>query len=249
MSDIGNTASTHLFAGFQLRLRSAFYDTMLLTLFIPLMIGVAIATGSDEAARIVGLMFLVVAVLYEPVLVSWRGYTIGHNMCGLRVVDDKSGANPSFSKALIRFFIKLFLGWASYITMAASRRKKAIHDAMTGSSVLAHSASAAEAQREIEAAAQRPAPAGMPSRLARFVAIIVYAVLSFGGLVVAFMVLVPLGALSARCLDTAQCSGPEKLAQGLLSLAWLALIALIVGAGWRGRLPGCRIRLAKPEQR
>ncbi len=116
-----------------IRLRAALYDYALFLLALVATLSLANAAGSaSNAIFILGALLI---ALYDPVLVSWRGCTIGHLLCNLRVVDDRSRTNPSFAKSLVRFFIKTALGWLSFLTIFGSRRLKAIHDMATGTSL------------------------------------------------------------------------------------------------------------------
>ena len=73
-------------------------------------------------------------LLYEPVLVSFTGGTVGHHLTNLRVVDDRGG-NVSFLKACARMVVKDLLGWCSFVILMATSRNQAIHDLVTRSTV------------------------------------------------------------------------------------------------------------------
>lgn len=79
-------------------------------------------------------------VLYDPVMVSRTGGTIGHHVQNLRVVSDRTGGHPSLWAAFIRNFVKGFLGIVSLLAMAGSTRQKAIHDLVAGTTVQARDA-------------------------------------------------------------------------------------------------------------
>ena len=96
---------------------------------------VAISSDSDRIGRILGFAFLGIWLLYEPLLVSVTGSTIGHYATNLRVVDNRSHGNISFVKAVVRMIIKSALGLYSFITMATTSRYQAMHDLLTRSTV------------------------------------------------------------------------------------------------------------------
>jgi uncharacterized RDD family membrane protein YckC len=81
--------------------------------------------------------FVVIFILYDPLLVCITGGTIGHKFIGLRV---KQEANPlkniPFSLALVRFLLKWTLGWISLLTVMGSKKRKAIHDIAVKSVVI-----------------------------------------------------------------------------------------------------------------
>src|SRR5689334_22986333 len=68
------------------------------------------------ATRLLLLLIVALVLLYEPLLVSRRGATIGHAVARLRVVDMRTGRWPSFGRAFARFLIKGILGLPSFIT-------------------------------------------------------------------------------------------------------------------------------------
>ena len=63
------------------------------------------------------------------------GGPIGHHVCNMRVVDDRSGGNVPFGKAVARMLIKTVLSWYSFLAMAVTSRHQRSHDLATGSTV------------------------------------------------------------------------------------------------------------------
>jgi uncharacterized RDD family membrane protein YckC len=109
------------------------YAVVAVGLFIVIIAGDALwslpGTGPVAVIAFYGLRFL-----YEPLLVTLRGATIGHSATNLRVVSP-SGGNPSFVRAFVRFIVKDVLGLPSFISMAFTNRHQAIHDLLTGTTV------------------------------------------------------------------------------------------------------------------
>ncbi len=84
-------------------------------------------------------MFLAVLylILYEPILISIFGFTLGHYYSDIHVKKANNlESNLSFPLALLRFTFKFFLGWLSLVTVTSSEKKQAIHDAIANSVVL-----------------------------------------------------------------------------------------------------------------
>src|SRR5262245_18246076 len=96
--------------------------------------------GSGGVAFVVWFAFW---VLYDPVMVSRTGGTIGHHVQNLRVVSDRTGGPPSLLAAFIRNVVKGLLGFVSLLAMAGSSRQKAIHDLIAGTTVQARDAQVA----------------------------------------------------------------------------------------------------------
>lgn len=87
-------------------------------------------------------VFISVFVLYEPILVSFFGASIGHFFCDIMVKrDGDNDKNIQLPIAIIRFIFKLFLGWVSLLTVNSNEKGKAIHDFVGGSVVLDYESS------------------------------------------------------------------------------------------------------------
>jgi uncharacterized RDD family membrane protein YckC len=84
-----------------------------------------------------GFFLIFMIYLYDPILTSFYGATIGHRIMNLtlRKFDDQS-SNISIGNALLRFVIKILLGWISFITVTSNKNKRAIHDLASGSIVI-----------------------------------------------------------------------------------------------------------------
>lgn len=89
----------------------------------------------SDTARIIAFVFIF--VLYDPLLTSLVGGTIGHQLIGIRVkkVTNEEQNIPIYS-ALLRFIVKAFLGWISLLTVASDAKKQALHDKVVRSVVL-----------------------------------------------------------------------------------------------------------------
>ncbi|EDP69505.1 hypothetical protein FBALC1_17227 [Flavobacteriales bacterium ALC-1] len=82
-------------------------------------------------------LFILYFVLYEPLLVSVFGNTLGHYYSDIKVRQEKNnGKKISFPLALIRFIIKSLLGWLSLLTITGSEKSQAIHDSIVKSVVI-----------------------------------------------------------------------------------------------------------------
>lgn len=76
-------------------------------------------------------------VLYEPLFLCINGGTIGHNFAGIKVKRySNQEKNISFFAGIIRFFLKIGLGWISLITFFTSSNKRTLHDMASGSIML-----------------------------------------------------------------------------------------------------------------
>jgi RDD family len=229
------------YARFTRRLRGIAIDFMLFLLLLLGSLLVAGALRSDDLARVIGYAVVGVVLLYEPLLVSLTGGTVGHYLSNLRVVDDRSHGNVSFLKAVARLGIKGILGWYSFISMVATRRHQAVHDLLTRSTVQIRDPAKARPHHYSGERVDLSA-AGMPSRLRRILVIGLYLILSMAVLFLVTQALNSAGVLSDVCLVGNRCSDGERILNVVLGSAWIVGAVVCIGLGWRGRLPGCRIR-------
>ena len=82
-------------------------------------------------------LFILLFILYEPILVSLFGSIAGHYFSDIKV---KRVNNPNknliFPLALLRFILKYLLGWLSLLTVTSSEKRQAIHDSVINSVVI-----------------------------------------------------------------------------------------------------------------
>ncbi len=236
----GNSAPTVLYGRLSRRIQAVMLDMMLFTAGLFGVLSAISITGSEALARVIGTAAVLCALLYEPVLVSTLGGTIGHRLRNLRVVDEQTGANLGFVKATGRFIIKTVLGLPSFITMMATRRHQAVHDLVTRSTVRIADAAQAEPGHFHHELTDLVA-AGMPSKLRRLLVIAAYGLLSFVVLALVYAMFQAFDMLSSQCVsnDRSCSSGERELMTGA-TLLWIAALFVILFRGWRGRLWGAR---------
>ena len=228
------TTTEPRYARFSRRLRGIVLDWIIASSVIAGALMVAASTRNDDVSRAVGFLVVAALLLYEPVLVSVTGGTLGHYFANLRVVDDRGG-NISFPKAFARMVIKGLLGWYSFVILAATRRNQAIHDLMTRSTVQIRDLAKASPGQYVTERNESPS-AMTPSRGRRVVVIFAYLVLSYliGGTIA-------IGSMSRGCIQNESfCSAGDRIINVLGSLGLLFLTALIIGLGWKGSLFGAR---------
>lgn len=233
------TLTSPQYARFSRRIRGLLIDWVLAACLIFGALFVAAVTRSDGLSRALGAVVVLSLLLYEPILVSMTGGTIGHYLTNLRVVDDNHHGNVSFLKAVARVLIKGALGAFSFIFMLATRRNQALHDQLTRSTVQIRDPGKATPEHYIDERTELSNP-NLPSRARRTIVILLYLILIFfvhilvqGGSFFA-------GIISEACVYQDHCNYGENLFSGLVGLTWLAVSACIIGLGWRGKLTGAR---------
>lgn len=112
--------ATPAYGRFSRRLQAVLIDSIIFLVLMAAALSIMTALQSNGVGRILGFAFLAILLLYEPVLVPLTGGTIGHYLCNLRVVDDRTNGNIGFLKAVARATIKSVLGLYSFITMGTT---------------------------------------------------------------------------------------------------------------------------------
>jgi hypothetical protein len=199
--------------------------------------------GTSGGGRVAFLLWLGFLFLYEPVLVSRRGATLGHAAANIRVVDLRTGGNPTFLRALGRFWLKGVVGLLAFAFMGTTRRHQALHDLAAGTTVEITDPAKARAEHFVEERGPL-LTAGLPSWPRRVVVILMYSVMTWVVFAVAL-----LSTESAECLERHACTQGERLLELVLSLCLVGSHAAWIILGWTGRLLGARRarRVVAPE--
>jgi uncharacterized RDD family membrane protein YckC len=245
MNSVTEVSSTPAprYARFSRRLRAMLIDWIATLIVLFGAVRLAASIGNDNFSRGLGILAVVVLVLYEPILVSRMGGTLGHYFTNLRVVDDRNGGNIGFARACARVVIKGVLGLYSFVILAATRRNQAVHDLLTRSTVQIRDPAKASPGQYI-AERTEPAAAGLPSRPRRIVVTCAYLLLMAVIYLLIVGGIVAPGAISNACLERNFCSGGERILSLFIGTGLLGLCAVCITLGWRGRLVGARATLA-----
>jgi uncharacterized RDD family membrane protein YckC len=125
-----------LYPGVFERIKAAVTDSFVIIAFM-LILTIIFSKFQNvpDSLRIAGFIFIF--ILYDPLFTSLFGGTIGHMIMKIQV---KRISNPEknilLPMAIIRFIVKLLLGWISFLTVLSNDRHLAIHDMIAGSIVL-----------------------------------------------------------------------------------------------------------------
>ncbi len=118
------------------RIKAAFVDTIVLVILMYIASEVFNAFEMvPDYTRIT--VYVVLFFLYEPILVSFFGATVGHffNDIVVKRINNEE-KNILFPMAVFRFLTKAFLGWISLLSVRGNEKRQAIHDYAGGSIVL-----------------------------------------------------------------------------------------------------------------
>jgi len=107
-------------------------------LLIALGISALFENSGDVSGFVRGITFVMVLILYEPILVT-LGCTIGQLFMNIRVRDFRNPEKKlAFFLVIFRTIIKIILGWLSFITVTFNINRRAIHDLASGSIMIAN---------------------------------------------------------------------------------------------------------------
>jgi uncharacterized RDD family membrane protein YckC len=125
-----------IYAGLQNRIKAAVIDGILLMVMMYSVTEV-LKFFNDVPSSLRMCLFLLLFVLYEPLMVSILGFTAGHYYFDIKVKrQDNQNKNILFPLALLRFILKFLLGWISLLSISSTDKKQAIHDKVVNSVVL-----------------------------------------------------------------------------------------------------------------
>ncbi|MEP6687857.1 MAG: RDD family protein, partial [Gemmatimonadales bacterium] len=182
-----------------------------------------------------GLIALV--ILYEPLLVAFRGFTIGQQLSNVRVVAPTASGRLPLWKAFVRWLLKAGTGLGSFATMGATQRNQALHDLPFGTTVQIVNPALATARDFIEERVELPAGA-LPSPWRRLLVI-------GGYLFVLLALLTPVLEIlaSSDCIGGGRCTSGERVWIDIAASGWMAASVAVCIFGWKGKLPGARGRI------
>ncbi len=116
-----------LYATLPRRIKASIIDgIVLLALFILCPVLISSLIGKDTGLNAIA-MFTPALVL-EPILISYCGFTLGQYIFGIKVVRCNTGGQCPLLASFARYFTKIILGSVSMVYMLFSKKHQAIHD-------------------------------------------------------------------------------------------------------------------------
>jgi uncharacterized RDD family membrane protein YckC len=109
------------------RVQSMFIDGVFI-LFVMFGISAIIDKTGEVPGWVRGVLFIGLWFVYEPLCIT-LGRTLGQFIMGLRVRRyEKENSRINIFQSYIRFALKFFLGWISFLTIHTNPQRRAIHD-------------------------------------------------------------------------------------------------------------------------
>lgn len=117
------------------RIQSTFIDTVFIVILMFIFASVLDRFENvPDGVRIT--LFVLVWIVYDPVCTS-LGFTLGNYIKGLRVRQHENvDKKINVFQAILRYLIKIFLGWISFLTINTNKEKRTLHDFVAGSVVI-----------------------------------------------------------------------------------------------------------------
>ncbi len=136
LDDLDTKYDVITFPSLVTRIKALFIDVIIM-LIIFTATALLIDSFGDIPSFAKGFILIFMFYLYDPIFTSLTGSTLGHKVMKLKV---RRYGEPekkiSLGQAFLRFFVKGFLGWISFLTVTGNKRKRAIHDLASGSIML-----------------------------------------------------------------------------------------------------------------
>lgn len=114
------------------RVQSTFIDTIFL--IIMMFVFSSILDRYENVPDWVRIaLFVGLWIFYEPVCTT-IGFTLGNYIKNIRVRQhDETAKRINIFQALLRYILKVALGWISFLTIHNNKERRAIHDLAAGS--------------------------------------------------------------------------------------------------------------------
>lgn len=194
---------------------------------------------SNDSLKIVVLS--VPLLLFEPMCMSISGSTIGQHLVGIKVASRKTGKNLFILRAILRYVVKVVVGFYSVITMAVTHRRQSFHDVVSGSVVLFKDDARAPERYILRENVNDDRV--KPGILRRLAVILLYL----------FLVNIVFGFLSlflapAECWGGGPCTESREMRVVLASIAFIGSVLLILVLGCLCKLPGAYYKKTPTQQ-
>lgn len=131
-TDVSGTTVQFTYPSLGDRVQSTFIDTILIVILMFVFSSILENyAGAPDWIRIA--LFVSVFIIYEPVCTAF-GATLGNYIKGVRVRRyNHVNKRINIFQAVIRYILKVILGWLSFLTIHSNKEKRAIHDLAVGS--------------------------------------------------------------------------------------------------------------------
>lgn len=124
-----------IYASLPRRIKASIVDgIILLSLFT--LIPIVFSSVSNSETPVKAILMYAPLFLFEPFLITYLGYTIGHYFFGIRIVRIDNHLKCPLYISFVRYYAKALLGVFSATYMLFSKNQQAIHDHLAKTIVL-----------------------------------------------------------------------------------------------------------------
>lgn len=128
-----NSPKTHQYPTLLKHFQSNFIDRLVTYGLVWLFISAAIRVDSESLA--LKAIAVLLALSYEPLLVTF-GRTVGQMVMGIKVKQLSMDERVPLLNAFARFWLRMVLGWCTFLTIHTNPERRAMHDLATGAVVV-----------------------------------------------------------------------------------------------------------------
>ncbi len=129
-------AVAEVYPGLPERVKALIMDSVLIIVFMMLLTNI-FSEFENLPLYTKKIAFVFIFVLYDPLFTSLFGGTLGHMRMNLTVRRiENTDKKIFFPLAILRYIIKFFLGWVSFLSIGSSEKNLTIHDKLSGSVVV-----------------------------------------------------------------------------------------------------------------
>ncbi len=238
-----NITNNILYPSIPNRVKASLIDSVVLLTSAVLIMTIYFFIGIESP--IIALVVSSVFLLYEPLFVSIKGQTLGHQLMHFKVVDKHSISHISFSKAIVRYLIKFILGMFSLGWAFFTNRQQSLHDLITKSVVV--SVDIPLESYKSTGLPELPYASSqddwiLPTRKRRVVFSIVWYAVSFFFLSFIYGIFAP-----PECLEDGNSINYCNRIEIILGYAVIGALVVCLILGSKGFLPGARKKIGSQQ--
>ena len=215
------------------RIKAVLIDSILFVI-VTITILPVLAQFEFEQAWIKILIILSPYFVLDPLLVSFTGGSVGHHVFKIRVQNAKSNLNVNLLYATFRFIAKTLFGSLSLVFILFTKKHQAFHDLIVNSIVVLKSSRDLNKNEGLKERTFRETGYIYPSKIRRFLIIVLYNASFFIILSILTYALV-----SDPCIDNDKCTSKDDIVSLGLGMLWLVAIISSIYFGVRAKLYGC----------
>ena len=122
-----DTEQERVYATLPMRIKAVAIDSLIVSLLLMALLQV-LGLYFPKHSVLTAFAMFGMSLLFEPLLISSAGCTIGQYLMGIRVIRKENGTLCPFHLSIVRYIVKILLGLYSLVYMLFSSNRQGIHD-------------------------------------------------------------------------------------------------------------------------